>query len=203
MEIILGSSSPRRKEILKNFINNFTIIVPDINEDIQSGITPIDYCKDISQKKAESIYKNNHSLYNKNKSFLIICCDTIVEINNKIIGKPADIDDAVKIIKILNGKEHRVISSITLFLKENEKEVVKTECDISNVKFKLITEKEIYEYLNLINYIDKAGAYAAQEHGDLIIDSISGSKTNVIGFPLRLFFKMLQSMDLLKKLTLN
>lgn len=198
MKIILGSASPRRKNILRNIINEFEIIIPSINENTNPGERPYNFCERISAEKAAEVIKYIPDYADS----LIISCDTIVTIDNQIIGKPADFTDAVKKIRMLNGKTHKVISSITLLYKKEDQISQLTRSETTNVIFKNISEEEIIEYLNNIDYKDKAGAYAIQDD-KVIIESIKGSITNVIGFPLRLFFKMLACMDLLNIIFLN
>jgi septum formation protein len=198
MKIILGSSSPRRKIILQNLINKIEIYSPNIEEIALSKETPIQFSERISEEKAKSILKNISTLSDS----LIISCDTIVTINKMIIGKPLDFQDAVNIIKILNGNTHEVISSITLMHIEGVKIRNITDSEVSRITFMKITDAEIIDYLKKINYSDKAGAYAVQEHGDSIIKSIEGSITNVIGFPVRLFFRMLSRLNLLDEIFL-
>ncbi len=195
MNIILGSASPRREKILTNIIDQFDIIIPSITEKATPGETPRNFCERISAEKAAEVFKS----VSGSADSLIISCDTIVTIENQIIGKPANLTDAVKIIRMLNGKTHKVISGITLFNKKDNQISQSTKSETTLVTFKKISENEITEYLNSIDYIDKAGAYAIQDD-QVIIESINGSVTNVIGFPLRLFFKMLSDMNLLDKL---
>ena len=194
IKIILGSSSPRRKEILQFLIDEFEILTPDIDETAMSLETPFKFCKRISVEKAQSIIQNNSISFPS----LIITCDTIVVIDDIIIGKPMDYQDAIKILKKLNGKTHKVISCITLLYIKNIHTIKQlTNSEVSRISFKKITEDDILSYLNKISYSDKAGAYAAQEFGEEIIASINGSVTNVIGFPLRLYFRMLNKLNLL------
>lgn len=198
MKIILGSSSPRRKIILQNLIDKFEIYSPNIEEIASVEETPKQFSERISEEKAKSIIHNNLNP----SPVLIISCDTIVTINNKIIGKPLDFLDALNIIKILNGKTHEVISSITLLHIDDAQIRNITESEISRITFKTITNDAIIDYLKKVDYSDKAGAYAIQEYGSSIIKSIDGSITNVIGFPVRLFFRMLAKLNLLEEIFL-
>jgi septum formation protein len=192
VKIVLGSSSPRRKEILSNIIDNFDICIPQVDEDIGYGENPLDYSNRISREKVEYIREANLS---NGESRLIISCDTVVTIDKMIIGKPRDYEDALKKIGILNGKTHRVISSITLSLERENTQMI-TGSEITEITFKNLSRDEMIQYLNSINYQDKAGAYALQENGELIIKKIRGSVTNVIGFPLRLFFRLLSALNI-------
>lgn len=197
MKIILGSSSPRREEILRRIIDNFEIIIPEVDEDIMENEAPPQYSKRISIKKAESIF----NLLSTKETQIVICCDTIVTIDNTIIGKPLDHANAIQIIKMLSGKAHNVISSITLIYKDKCKnKVIHTDSEITLVIFKKLSDEDISTYLQRINYMDKAGAYAIQEFGELLIERIYGSISNVIGFPLRLFFKMISELHIWSKL---
>lgn len=196
MQIVLGSSSPRRKILLKNIIDAFEIFCPNIEEIAAAEETPRQFSERISEEKAKSILPNISNC----SPVLIISCDTIVTINNKIIGKPVNFEDAVNILKELNGKTHEVISSITLLYLNGEQIMNITDSEISRITFKSITDSEIDGYLKKITYLDKAGAYAVQEYGDNLIETIDGSLTNIIGFPVRLFFRMLTRLNLIEKI---
>lgn len=186
MKIILGSSSPRRKEILSKIIDTFDICIPRVDEEIVEGENPRDYSNRIAREKIEYL---RGVVPPDDESCLIISCDTVVTIDNMVIGKPRDYADATAKIEMLSGKTHRVISSISLALVREDEQT--TGSEITEVTFKNLGKHDIIQYLNSIDYRDKAGAYALQENGELIIEKIHGSVTNVIGFPLRLFFRLL------------
>lgn len=186
MKIILGSSSPRRKEILSKIIDTFDICIPRVDEEIVEGENPRDYSNRIAREKIEYLRR---VVPPDDESCLIISCDTVVTIDNMVIGKPRDYADATAKIEMLSGKTHRVISSISLALVREDEQT--TGSEITEVTFKNLGKHDIIQYLNSIDYRDKAGAYALQENGELIIEKIHGSVTNVIGFPLRLFFRLL------------
>ncbi|RJP25450.1 MAG: septum formation protein Maf [Deltaproteobacteria bacterium] len=191
MRVILASSSPRRKMILGGVLNFFDIIVPDVDESSLPGENPRDHAERVSAlKAAESLGKAG-----RNGETLVIASDTIVTIGGKIIGKPADYEDAVRTIDMLNGKTHSVVTAVTI-IHDNGMTRTATSSEETGVTFRKLDGEEIREYLSLVEYADKAGSYAAQEHGDKIIASIQGSMTNVIGFPLRKFFAMLVELDL-------
>ncbi len=195
MNIILGSSSPRRKELLKKIIDQFDISVPEIGEDIIQGELPIQYSERLSAEKANSIFPS----LSKDQPSLLISCDTIVTLDNLIFGKPHNYNDAIDKLRFFSGKTHVVISSITLIHKELNT-IIRTDSEKSFVTFKNINDDDINDYLNKINYMDKAGGYAIQEYGEHIINKINGSISNIIGFPLRLFFRMLYELSLLEKI---
>lgn len=196
MKIILGSSSPRRKDILGKIFESFEIITPETDEGILEHEAPDNYARRISRGKAHAIQS---ALPERDAPCLIITSDTIVTIDGKIIGKPANFNDAVGILTSLSGRTHEVISAITLLARDGATSRERTQTETSRITFKPLLESDITGYLGKIEYIDKAGAYAAQEWGEIIIESIAGSRTNVIGFPLRLFFKMCAEMNLLNR----
>ncbi len=195
MKIILGSKSPRRKLILSGLSDEFEIMHPDADETIISGESPAVYSERIASDKAMSIF----TLIDKNENSLIISCDTIVYINNEILGKPDDYDTAFSYLKKLSGKTHSVLSSVYL-IKTKSSAIEKTASgtETTFVTFKPLADEVIEKYLSITEYMDKAGAYAAQENGSLIIEKIEGSVTNVIGFPLRLYFKLMNEMGFYK-----
>jgi len=200
MNIILGSTSPRRKNILSGLINNFDILAPEINEKKLNNEKPLEYSIRISKEKSRSIL----SRYSISKPALLITCDTVVTIDNLILGKPENFEKAVQIIKSLNKKTHIVISSLTLaHFHGNQPANYLTCYEITKVKFKNLTDNEITTYLKKINFRDKAGGYALQEYGDSIIERYIGSATNIIGFPLKLFFSMISTLNITSEVLNN
>lgn len=193
MNIILGSASPRRKKMLSGFFKNLKVISPSINENVLAEETPEEFTARISQEKALSIRKNNRL----NFPSLLITSDTVVAVDEMILGKPSNYSDAVNMLRMLSSKRHRVISSITLEYLDEDLLKSYTDCEVTIVGFRELSDKSIEEYLGRIDFLDKAGSYAIQESGELIIDSVEGSVTNVIGFPLRKFFSMIAEMNLL------
>ncbi len=194
MDIILGSSSPRRREILGRIIDAFETTAPETDERTLPGESPRGYAERVSLDKGRAVLAALGADFRNIR--LIIACDTIVTIDDRIIGKPAGPEDALAIIKTLSGRTHQVISALTL-IHCNSGIEMRTESEISRITFKNLGDPELKEYLGRIEYMDKAGAYAVQESGSFIIEKIEGSLTNVIGFPLRLFFRMTREMGLI------
>ncbi|MBP7902455.1 MAG: septum formation protein Maf [Spirochaetes bacterium] len=195
MKVFLGSASPRRKDILSLFINNFEILKPSADESVLDGESPEFYSMRIGIEKCLACLSSI-----KEKNFLLITSDTIVALDNIILGKPADKTDAEKTLNMLSGKTHRVISSLTLHYQEDSAYRRDTQIEITSVKFKNLNSSDIEAYMNNVNCMDKAGSYAIQEMGSLIIDSISGSHSSVVGFPSGLFFRMLAEMNIAGRL---
>ncbi len=172
-KIILASASQRRKDLLKKYNYNFSI-VPSGVEEISDGV----YYKYVPIYNAE--LKAN-DISNKYPNDIVIGADTVVELGNKTLGKPNDIEDAIQMVKSLSGKTHSVVTSVCVIIKSISYKIIFSE--ISDVTFKELTTNDIKAYFKLINPLDKAGAYAAQEYRDMIIDSIDGDIENVIGLP--------------------
>ena len=189
MKVILGSSSPRRRELLGLIYPDFDIVVPDINEEIYGGESSVDFAQRMSREKMTAIMP---FCRDGEMPSLAVTADTVVSIDGRSIGKPADFEEAKSILAVLSGNVHEVITGLTVFMKLRHKyDVMLTAHETTRVVFKKLDDTGIIRYLNTIDYADKAGAYAVQEHGELIIEKISGSVSNVAGFPLRLFLRML------------
>lgn len=173
--ITLASSSPRRKALLKEIGLKFDIYPADINEDIRQGESPLEHTLRLAEEKAKAAAKNI-------KNGWIIGADTIVFIDNRILGKPSDINEAREMLNLLSGRCHKVVTAFCL-LNASTDETVKKAVK-SSVTIKNLTDKEIEDYLKTGEPLDKAGAYAAQGIGSFMIENIEGSYTNVVGLPM-------------------
>jgi len=199
MNIILASSSPRRKSILSGMFGSFSVLPPSIDETHHPDETPTAFALRIAEEKCRAVLE---SLPVRKRPALIIAADTIVTIDGRIIGKPADFNDAVRMISELSGRTHRVITGLSLTRAGNNEadSGPLTASEVTEVSFRRLDHDGIISYLNNIEYLDKAGSYAIQEHGSMIVEGYRGSVTNIIGFPLRLFFSMLVEMGLVREL---
>ena len=173
MEYVLASSSPRRKELMKEISEVFSIDVSNVDETVDENLSPIDAVKTIALRKGEAVRV-------RHLDEVVISADTIVVVNNMIIGKPIDEEDAIRILKLLSGRTHIVYTAYCIFYKDKFiEEVVE-----SSVTFNKLSDKLIKEYVASKSPLDKAGAYGVQDNGNFnIIKEIKGSLTNVIGFP--------------------
>lgn len=168
--LILASKSPRRKELLRKICDDFAIISPDIDEN-ESRKNPHDHPLDVSRLKAYEVFK-------KHPHDDILACDTVVIIDSLILGKPQDEIDAYRMLRMLSGKRHIVLSGYTFINSSKEiSRTVKTE-----VYFKELSDELITSYIKTGSPFDKAGAYGIQDGFDLV-DHIVGSFDNVMGFP--------------------
>ena len=180
-KIILASGSPRRRELLKEIGLNFEIYKPDVDETRLNNESPGGLCSRLSRLKAQAGAE-------KFSDSIIIAADTIVVIDNEILGKPHDREDAFRMLKILQGREHEVITGVSVAL--NEKIITHTEHTF--VKFTDLNDSEIREYISTGECDDKAGAYAIQGKGSVLIEGIKGDYFNVVGLPLCALSKMLK-----------
>ena len=175
MEIILASKSPRRREILENTKVRFSIKDSNIDEIMLENETPIETVKRLAYEKALNVA-------NDNKEALVIGADTIVVINDTILGKPKDEKQAFDMIKLLSGKTHNVITGFALINLDNNKRVI--DYEISTVTFKELSEESIKDYIQTKESLDKAGAYGIQGYGALLVKEIQGDYFNIVGLPI-------------------
>ena len=171
MKVILASASPRRKEILQNTKLNFDIQKSDIEEVILENESPEDMVVRLAYEKAFDVAK-------RNTDRLVIGADTIVALDNEVLGKPKDQNEAYQMIKRLSNKTHKVITGISLInLKENK--IIK-DYVVSFVTFKDLSEDSIKDYINTNESLDKAGAYGIQGYGALLVKNIQGDYFNIV-----------------------
>ncbi|MDD5383041.1 MAG: Maf family protein [Candidatus Margulisbacteria bacterium] len=182
--IILASASPRRIELLKKIVGRFKVIPSRINEAEISALSPRSFAIKAAAAKAEDIAA-------KHKNAIVIGADTIVVLGNKIIGKPKNKKDAVRILGSLAGKTHRVITGLAVI--NTKTSIKRTHCEVTSVTMKKVKNKEIMEYVNSGRPLDKAGAYGIQEIEDVFIARIAGDYDNVVGLPVRALKKLLRS----------
>jgi septum formation protein len=176
--IILASQSPRRKQLLEWAEIPFEVMVQPTAETWPAGMPVPEVPVYIAREKALALRQKNNSLYDHNK--IIIAADTVVVLNNTIIGKPHDRDDALDILSRLSGNKHQVITGVVLL--KGEQEIAFS--DTTDVWFHELTPEQIAFYVDKYQPYDKAGAYAIQEWiGVVGIKSIQGDFYNVMGLP--------------------
>lgn len=170
MKIVLGSKSPRRKEILSLMGYNYEVRVSN-EEEKYIGNTPIEKVASIAKQKADNLKVSSDEL--------LICADTIVVLDGKILGKPKDKDDARQMIKALQNHQHIVYTAVVVRLNGKDYDFV----DEATVNIKPMTDQEIEEYINTDEPYDKAGAYAIQGIFSKYILSFSGDYYTIMGLP--------------------
>jgi len=182
--IILASNSPRRKELLIGLDIPFEVrLIPDIDESFPQDLPPSEIPVYIARKKADA-YR-----FSIRKNELIITADTVVIIDNKVINKPKDRDDAIRMLRLLSGRAHEVITGVVMTAPE--KQVV--FADHSIVDFAVLEDEEIIYYVDTFQPFDKAGAYGIQEWiGFVGVQGIRGSFYNVMGLPIQRLYQELK-----------
>ena len=176
-KIILASASPRRKELFEQTGIPFVVEVSDYREDMNLKLKPLELAKELSRGKAEAVAKNH-----KNEDAVIIGADTFVVFKNKILGKPHTAKKAKEMIKEMSGRGHSVITGFTVLDVKSGREV--SRAVESKVFFRKLTDKEIDTYVKNGEPLDKAGAYAIQEFGSVLIKKVDGDYSNIVGLPL-------------------
>ena len=184
LKFILGSSSPRRLELLKQInLNPDEIFKPEINENPQKKERPILYAKRMAKEKMDVVKK-------KFPNDLILTADTIVYVGRRIIDKTNEQSKAIKFLELLSGRRHRVSTAFNLYCKDK---IDSLRVVTSVVKMKRLTENEIKSYIETDEWKGKAGAYGIQGSAEKFIQFISGSYTNIVGLPLNQVYGSLNS----------
>lgn len=181
LTLILASNSPRRKELLEQYKIPFQVLTAEtceINMEADGeGTAKYNACA-----KAEKVFSLLQEREGENiEKYLVLGADTVIEAENTVLGKPSNIPDAEKMLLSLAGKTHKVITGTALIA--THRKVVFAET--SFVTFKSLSLAEVRAYMEKVYVLDKAGAYAAQDHGEMIIKEIRGSMENVIGLPVQ------------------
>jgi septum formation protein len=176
-QIVLASGSPRRKELLSGLGVSFSVVVSDVNEDIQGTYSPDEIVTMLAQRKAEAVVKEV-------QEGLVIGSDTIVVLDQEVLGKPSSEEDAFSMLCKLQGNVHTVFSGVVII--DVETGSSKVGFQSTNVKLRPLSEKEILLYISTKEPMDKAGAYAIQGLGATLVESIEGDYFTVVGLPLAL-----------------
>lgn len=182
--ILLGSNSPRRRELLAGLDLEFEVkVIPGLEEHYPPTLQPEEIPVFLARQKAEAYIP---ALSDKT---LLITADTIVWNQNKVIGKPKDREDAIQMLQSLSGHEHHVVTGVCLTTTEKQKAF----SVVSTVKFAALTDEEISYYVDKYHPFDKAGAYGIQEWiGYIGVESINGSFYNVMGLPVQRLYQELK-----------
>ena len=179
--LVLASASPRRRELLAQARLPFICHPADIDEEAVKAASPGELVQRLASLKSLAVAKE------LGEAPLVLGADTVVALDGKVYGKPETMAEAAEMLRTLSGRTHAVMTGIAL-RRGNQCE---TRCCTTLVTFKPLSAQDIARYHSLVNPLDKAGAYAIQEHGEFIVDHISGSRTNVIGLPIELLCEML------------
>ena len=188
LEIALASQSPRRRELLSQAGFEFRVFPVKVSEIIDENLTPAEAASQIATSKISACVAQNKDL--KQQGFLVLAADTIVVLGQRILGKPRNFSEARQFLRALSGKTHCVISGISLL--ESGTANLWTGAEMTEVKFRPLSDQEIDTYIAGGEPMDKAGAYAIQGAGGKFVSSFTGSKSNVIGLPMERLERVLK-----------
>ena len=189
MKVILASKSPRRVEILEKIVKEFEVVQSNFDEntiDFKGDIEK--YVKDLSRNKAIEVSKR------LNEPSIVIAADTVVFQDGKVLEKPKNEEDAFSMLSSLSGNTHKVYSGIWLI--NTYDDTVVTDCDCTEVRFSELNPRQIRNYINSGEPMDKAGAYGIQGLGGAFVEGIKGCYYNVMGLPLNKLYKALENYDI-------
>ena len=202
--LILASASPRRRELLAQAGYEFQVRPAHVNEDPRPGEDAIAYVVRLAREKAEFVYGQQRSdgtdhgtkssepgrteTVNEASGFIVLGADTTVELDGEILGKPENADDAARMLRMLSGRTHRVITGVAVVTASG----TQVAAEVTGVRFLTLSDEEIAAYVASGEPMDKAGAYAIQGRAARWIPRVTGCYFNVVGLPLALVSTMLE-----------
>jgi len=197
-KIYLASKSPRRRELLRQIDIDFELLLlrdqsprgPEVSEEVKSGEKAEAYVNRVAREKAE--YASNTMLWRRLPTRIVLAADTTVVIEDRILGKPANEDEAIEMMKTLSGKTHQVMTSVAVCHEETTWQATQ----ISHVTFATLSERTIKTYCATPEPYDKAGGYAIQGMASVFIENIVGSYSGIMGLPLHETAKLLRQAGL-------
>lgn len=184
--LILASSSPRRQELIQLLGLPVVLMPSDADESAADGWTPAEMVERLSLRKAEAVRERAAE-----RGGIIVGSDTIVVLDGQVLGKPKDDEEAVRMLSMLQGREHQVYSGVALVDAVSGRS--KAAHRMTKVRIKALTEEQIRWYTATGEPRDKAGAYAIQGYGALLVDGIEGDFYNVVGLPVSLLADLLET----------
>jgi septum formation protein len=179
--LVLASGSPRRAEILTSVGWDFIKAVPDIDESERQNESPDGYVQRLAEEKADAVSA-------KHPNAIVLAADTTVVIDGQIIGKPIDVEDARRMLRLLSGRWHDVLTGVAV----RQNGSVSVGIERTGVKFLEMNESEIEYLAQMGDPLDKAGAYAVQAQAALFIEQIRGDYWNVVGLPISLVYRLIK-----------
>jgi len=184
MELILASSSPRRQELLRAAKIPFSVRPSNVPEEPFPGETPLQFTARLAQEKASAIWPT----LTRTQDVIVLGADTIVVVDDEILGKPVDSDDAARMLRMMSNRSHQVITSVCVI--DSHGRDVRSETTVVTVNE--LSAKDIAEYIASGEPMDKAGAYGIQGMASRFIPRIQGDYTNIVGLPITLVCGMLK-----------
>jgi septum formation protein len=201
--LILASASPRRRELLSQAGFEFEVHPAHLDEDVRAGEDPLSYVVRLAREKAEAVFRDIMHLDRagakaqltaedgRGDSLVVLGADTTVELDGQILGKPQDAADATRMLRMLSGRTHRVMTGVSLVTSKG----VQVAVEVTGVTFLTLSDEEVADYVATGEPMDKAGAYAIQGGAARWIPRIEGCYFNVVGLPLALVSSLLESVQ--------
>jgi|SRR5271166_1926854 len=184
MSLILASASSRRSELLGNAGITFTVEPAHVPEQPFPEEQPLEYAQRLARDKARAIFA-------RHSDTVVLGADTVVVVNEHLLEKPRDEQDAPRMLRLLSGRTHNVITGVCLFAPGYEQ----TEAEVTEVRFSLLSDREIAEYVATREPMDKAGAYAIQGMASRWVERIDGCYFNVVGLPVPRVYRMVLALE--------
>jgi len=182
-KIILASGSPRRASLLDQVGISYDRIIPDVDESAYAHLPPSEQVSHLSKAKAVAVL-------NKGVKYPVVAADTLVCLERNVLGKPARREDAFEMLRTLSGRWHQVYTGLTVAAGDK----ISTSYEVTDVRFRELTDREIDEYIATGEPMDKAGAYGIQGKGALLVERIEGDYYNIVGLPLMRLWVMLKEL---------
>ncbi len=185
-ELLLASASPRRRELLQSLGIPFSVWAPDIDETVRAGEQPASYALRLAHEKAAVAMRQFTPT-----PLRVLAADTVVTLDGIILGKPQDHAEAARMLALLSGKTHAVITAVCLWCQELDRTIITGQAVTTSVTFRTLSADEIDTYVASGEPMDKAGAYAIQGGAAGMVTGINGSWTNVVGLPMEVVTTLL------------
>lgn len=186
MRVILASSSPRRKELLKSITEDFEVIISDSDESFQEGLTIEEQSKRIAYLKAKTVFDQTQG------DRIVIGADTMVLKDRAIYGKPKDKQEAYEMLSDLQNAMNEVITGVSIIVEKDGEQKEYNDYDIAKVYIVSMKDREIQDWVNSGKAMDKAGAYAVQEEFSKYIEKIEGNYATVVGLPIHKVYQVIK-----------
>jgi septum formation protein len=189
-QLILASASPRRRELLDRLGLRFDVIavdVPELDADSAPHLSPVDLARENARRKAAAAAERSPGRW-------VLGADTVVALDGRLFGKPASLQQSREFLRALSGRTHEVITGCALLDLAGRQKIFH---EVTRVTFRVLPDKTIDRYLAEVHVLDKAGAYALQEHGEWLVERVEGSRANVVGLPVETLEQVLKKRGLL------
>ncbi|MDO8589468.1 MAG: Maf family protein [Armatimonadota bacterium] len=189
-KVILASASPRRRELLELIYPTFEIVPSDFDEDnVSTELPPAEYVVRAAAQKARAVAEGQ-------KDAIVIGADTIVVVDGRILGKPTDVQDARRMLRLLAGRTHQVYTGVCVISVQKGKPSEAEGVERTGVTVRALTDELIERYIGTGEPMDKAGAYAIQGKGAVLIQRVDGCYFNVVGLPVYLLSTLLEDLGM-------